>query len=256
MHADHDSYTTIRFETDGPVATLTLDRPEKLNAINREMAREIADALGRLGDARVLVMTGNERAFSAGADLGERAAGSGPSLALAAYDALAAVPIPVIAAIEGYALGGGLELAMCCDLRVASETARLGQPEVLRGILPGGGGTQRLPRLVGPGRAKELMFTGRHISGATAERWGLVNVSTPHGRALEEAQRLAAQLATHSAPLALREIKALVDSGLAMPLAAGLELERERASYLNTTEDAREGIRAFLERRKADFRAC
>jgi enoyl-CoA hydratase len=247
------SYEAIRFESDGTVATITLDRPEKLNAINRQMAREIVDSLDRLGNARALVITGNERAFSAGADLSERAERPGPSPSLRAYDALAAVPIPVIAAIEGYALGGGLEMAMACDLRIAAETAQLGQPEVLRGILPGGGGTQRLPRLVGPGRAKEMMFTGRHISGATAEEWGLVNQTSPPRQALDAARRLASQLATRSGPLVLREIKMLVETGMAMALDEALVLERERASYLHTTDDAAEGIRAFLERRDPEF---
>ncbi len=248
-------FTTIEFVIEDDVARLTFNRPEKLNAINRQMAAEIVAATGQLGDARVLVVTGNERAFSAGADLSERATPTaGPSPTIAAYDALAAVPIPVIAAIEGYALGGGLELAMCCDLRIAAETAQLGQPEVLRGILPGGGGTQRLPRLIGPGRAKDLMFTGRHISGATAERWGLVNQATARGAALESATALALQIATASGPLALREIKMLVNTGFDMPLDEALQLERERAAYLYTTEDSAEGIQAFLERRPPDFR--
>ncbi len=248
------AYEAIRFEVDGNVATLTFNRPEKLNAINRQMAAEICDALARLSDARVLIVTGNERAFSAGADLSERSTTPGPSLTLRAYDALAAVPIPAIAAIEGYALGGGLEMAMGCDIRIASETAQLGQPEVLRGILPGGGGTQRLPRLIGPGRAKELMFTGRHISGATAEQWGLVNLATPRGKALSAARDMATQLSTQSGPLALREIKMLVDRGLEMPLDEALQLERERAAYLYTTDDSAEGIQAFLQRRPPDFR--
>ena len=250
---DPSDYEAIRFDADGLVATITLDRPEKLNAINRQMAREISDAVERLGDLRVLIVTGNERAFSAGADLSERAKVEGPSPTLAAYDALAGVPIPVIAAIEGYALGGGLEMAMCCDLRIAAETAQLGQPEVLRGILPGGGGTQRLPRLVGPGRAKDMMFTGRHISGKTAEDWGLVNETTPRGMALDAARRLAGQIASRSGPLVTREIKMLVETGMAMPLVDALALERERAAYLHTTDDAAEGIRAFLERRNPEF---
>jgi enoyl-CoA hydratase len=247
-------YETIRFEVDGHIALLTLHRPEKLNAISCQMAREIVDALGNLGESRVLVMTGNERAFSAGADLSERASTDETFSTIVAYDGVADVPIPSIAAIEGYALGGGLELAMCCDLRVAADTARLGQPEVLRGILPGGGGTQRLPRLIGPGRAKDLMFTGRHISGATAEAWGLVNRLTPAGQALETALALARQIVTLSGPLALREIKMLVDWGYDRPLDESLARERERAAYLYTTSDSAEGIRAFLERREPDFR--
>ena len=247
-------YETIRFEIDGHVALLTLIRPDKLNAISRTMAREIAEAVGNLGNARVLVIAGNQRAFSSGADLSERSDSDERFSTLVAYDGVASVEIPTIAAIEGYALGGGLELAMCCDLRVAAETARLGQPEVLRGILPGGGGTQRLPRLIGPGRAKDLLFTGRHISGATAEQWGLVNRLTPPGQALEAALRLARETADLSGPLALREIKVLVNHGLDMPLDEALDLERERAAYLYTTADSAEGIQAFLERRKPEFK--
>lgn len=247
-------FETIQLEFADHVALLTLNRPEKLNAINGVMAREIAEACAGLGEARVLVMTGNERAFSTGADLSERARGGGRFSTVLAYDAVAGVPIPTIAAIECYALGGGLELAMCCDLRVASETARLGQPEVLRGIAPGGGGTQRLPRLIGPGRAKDLLFTGRHIDGATAEAWGLVNRLTPAGQALKVALDLARQIAQFSGPLALREIKALVNQGWDLPLDDALQLERERSAPLYETADAAEGIRAFLERREPDFK--
>lgn len=249
-----EQYETIRFQIDDDVAILTLNRPEKLNAISRRMAREIAEAVANPGDARVLIITGNERAFSAGADLNERGDPDERFSTLAAYDGVASVAIPTIAAIEGYALGGGLELAMCCDLRVAAETARLGQPEVLRGILPGGGGTQRLPRLIGPGRANDLLFTGRHISGATAEQWGLVNRLTPPGQALDAAMRLARELAELSGPLALREIKMLVNLGNDLALDEALQLERERAAYLYTTADSAEGIQAFLERRKPEFR--
>lgn len=248
------AFETIRLEIEEHVALLTLNRPEKLNAISGTMAREIAEACASLGDARVLVVTGNERAFSTGADLSERVGGGGRHSTLPAYDAVAGVQIPSIAAIEGYALGGGLELAMCCDLRVASETARLGQPEVLRGIAPGGGGTQRLPRLIGVGRARDLLFTGRHIDGATAEAWGLVNRLAPAGQALAAALDLARQLARLSGPLALREIKALVDEGFHLPLVDALQLERERGAPLYETADAAEGIRAFLERREPDFK--
>jgi enoyl-CoA hydratase len=249
---DMAQYETIIVERSGVVAELRLNRPEALNANNRQMAAEIVSALEELSDMRVLIVTGNERAFSAGADLKERAADPTLPTMLAAYDALAAVPYPCIAAIEGYCLGGGLELALCCDLRVAAETAQLGTPEVLRGILPGGGGTQRLPRLIGPARAKELMFTGRRISAVTAERWGLVNVVAPHGEALTAARLLADELLA-GAPLAQREIKSLVDYGVHLPLTDGLTLERERGVFLHTTADAREGIQAFVERRPPKF---
>jgi enoyl-CoA hydratase len=247
------AFETILFERTGAVAELRLNRPDKLNANNRQMAADLVAALDALGDARVLIVTGEGRAFSAGADLHERSANPELPTMLAAYDALAAVPVPVIAAIEGYCLGGGLELALCCDLRVAAETAQLGTPEVLRGLLPGGGGTQRLPRLIGPARAKELMLTGRHIDAATAERWGLVNEVVPNGRALERARKLADELLA-GAPLAQREIKWLVEHGSHQPLAEALEVERERAAYLRTTEDVREGIQAFIERRAPQFK--
>lgn len=245
-------YETIIVERSGAVAELRLNRPEALNANNRQMAAEIVAALDELADMRVLIVTGNERAFSAGADLKERATDPTLPTMLAAYDALAAVPYPSIAAIEGYCLGGGLELALSCDLRVAAETAQLGTPEVLRGILPGGGGTQRLPRLIGPARAKELMFTGQRISAVTAERWGLVNVVAPHGGALTAARILADELLA-GAPLAQREIKSLVDYGAHLPLTDGLTLERERGAFLHTTADAREGIQAFVDRRPPKF---
>jgi enoyl-CoA hydratase len=246
------AFETILFERAGAVAELRLNRPAKLNANNRQMAADIVAALDALGDARVLIVSGEGRAFSAGADLYERQADPGLPTMLAAYDALAAVPTPVIAAIEGYCLGGGLELALCCDLRVAAETAQLGTPEVLRGLLPGGGGTQRLPRLIGPARAKELMLTGRLIDASTAERWGLVNETVPHGRALERARGLADELLM-GAPLAQREIKWLVERGSHLPLDEALAVERDRAAYLRTTDDVREGIQAFIDRRAPKF---
>lgn len=245
-------FETILFERTGAVAELRLNRPDKLNANNRRMATEIVTALSNLGDARVLILTGEGRAFSAGADLYERAADPALPSMLAAYDALAAVPVPVVAAIEGYCLGGGLELALCCDLRVAGDSAQLGTPEVLRGLLPGGGGTQRLPRLIGPARANELMLTGRRIDAATAERWGLVNEVVPHGQALARAHELAQELLA-GAPLAQREIKWLVEHGSHLPLTDALAVERERAAYLRTTEDVTEGIHAFIERRTPKF---
>lgn len=245
-------FETILFERTGAVAELRLNRPDKLNANNRRMAADIVAALSNLGDARVLILTGEGRAFSAGADLYERAADPSLPSMLAAYDAMAAVPVPVVAAIEGYCLGGGLELALCCDLRVAADSAQLGTPEVLRGLLPGGGGTQRLPRLIGPARAKELMLTGRRIDAATAERWGLVNEVVPHGQALARAHELAHELLA-GAPLAQHEIKWLVEHGSHLPLTDALAVERARAANLRTTEDVREGIQAFIERRAPKF---
>lgn len=246
-------YATIILERSNAIAELRLNRPAKLNANNRQMAVDIVAALGELGDARVLIVSGEGRAFSAGADLHERSADPTLPTMLSAYDALAAVPIPTIAAIEGYCLGGGLELALCCDLRVAADSAQLGTPEVLRGLLPGGGGTQRLPRLIGPARAKELMLTGRFIDAVTAERWGLVNAVCQQGQALSSARELALELLA-GAPLAQLEIKWLVEHGAHLELGDALALERERAAILRTTDDVREGIQAFIERREPRFR--
>ena len=236
------------------VTLIGLARPEKRNAMNADMAVDLDRALDQLGEARALVLTGDEVAFSAGADLSGMGPGAPPP-EVSWQDLLpriAGLPIPTLAAIEGWCLGGGLELAMTFDLRIAAETATFGLPEVTRGIYPGGGGTQRLPRLVGPARAKELMFTGKHIDAATAERWGLVNELVPAGTARQRALVLAGELA-RGATLAISLIKGLIDDGIELGIGDALALERERGKLLHGSEDAREGVQAFVEKRPARF---
>jgi enoyl-CoA hydratase len=229
------------------VVVVTLNRPDALNALGTELARELAAAFRAL-DARAVVLTGAGRAFCTGADLKERA-----SMDLDAWrahhkelrDAFAAVrgcPAPTIAAVEGFALAGGLELALACDLAVAAADAQLGLPEVTRGIMPGAGGTQILPRLVGPARAKELILTGRRIDGRTAERWGMIAAVTEPGAALTRALELASAIAAN-APLAVRAAKRALDG----------EDELEAYWACIDTDDRLEGIRAFVERREPRF---
>ncbi|MGK7310878.1 MAG: enoyl-CoA hydratase/isomerase family protein [Candidatus Longimicrobiales bacterium M2_2A_002] len=254
-------FETLRVEVADRVATITVDRPEKRNALNGQVRRELIEALDGLegdADVRVIVITGaGEKAFIAGADIGElaertsleqRAAMEGRRV----FTVIAELGKPVIAAINGYALGGGCELALACDLRIAARGARLGQPEVNLGILPGGGGTQRLPRLVGLGRAMRLILTGELIDAEEAERIGLVDVLVDDDELAHRTRELATSIATHS-PVALKLIKEAVRASAEMPLAAGLELERELFITAFSSEDRSEGIRAFLEKRTPEF---
>jgi enoyl-CoA hydratase len=260
----HDTPTldVVRLDTADRVATLTIDRPEKRNALNSQVRRELVMALDAIQpdpEVRVVVITGaGERAFVAGADIGEfadrspieqRAAMEGRRV----FDVVAAYPKPTIAAINGFALGGGCELALACDLRIAARSARLGQPEINLGLLPGGGGTQRLPRLVGMGRALRLILTGELIDAAEAQRIGLVDevVDDPMLRA--RAHELASSMAARS-PVALKLIKDAVRAAAEMPLSAGLAFERELFITAFASEDRTEGVAAFLEKRTPDFR--
>lgn len=249
-----DGEMTIEIERRAGVALVRLQRPEKRNALNLAMARALNQSLDELAGSSALVITGDERAFSAGADLTESSGGEPLDTGwLAVTRKLAAVEIPTIAAIEGWCLGGGLELALACDLRVASVNAVFGTPEVTRGLLPGNGGTQRIPRLIGAARAKEMMFLGERLSAEQAQRWGLVNRVTETGHALTVAMEMAERLAI-LAPLALRAIKRLVDRGGDGALRDGLALEESEAVGLIASEDAAEGVRAFLEKRPPVFR--
>ena len=256
------AWETIRYAAADGVATVTLDRPDVLNAMNEPMRRELTECFTRLAvdDAvRVVVLAGaGERAFSAGADIREFVQ---PPVPVRFREERKRVdfravmdrcPQPMIAAIRGYALGGGLELALACDIRIAAEDAQLGLTEISLAIIPGGGGTQRLPRLVGRGKALEMILTGARIGAPEALRIGLVERVVPPGEVLAAAQELARALATR-APVALRYAKEAVVRGLELPLAEGLQLENDLATLLRTTEDRLEGARAFLEKREPRF---
>ncbi|HEY8527340.1 MAG TPA: enoyl-CoA hydratase-related protein [Acidimicrobiales bacterium] len=236
---------------DDGVAVLRLDNP-KVNALSRALLAELEAAARALTDdpPGAVVITGGDRIFAAGADISEFG-GSDEARAvggrfLAALNAVATIPRCVIAAIEGFALGGGCELALACDLRVASDRAKLGQPEILLGIIPGGGGTQRLARLVGPARAKDLVFTGRQVPADEALRIGLVDEVVPAGEALDRALARAAELA-RGAVVAQGLAKRAIDAGLDGSLADGLALEQELFAEVFATEDARIGVASFLE---------
>jgi enoyl-CoA hydratase/carnithine racemase len=246
----------------GTVAHLELANPP-LNLVTRQLTEQLHAALTRLAasdDVRVVVVTGSgERAFCAGSDIHEfeglrgRAAEGKLLLEKLVYRQLAELPMPTIAAIEGDALGGGLELALCCDLRVASARARLGMPEVRLAVIPGSGGTQRLPRLVGPGWAKDLILTGRLLEADEALRIGLVNLVVPAGEARSATDAVAAEIAARG-PLAVREAKRLIDAASDRDLDAGLAAELDASERIYLTDDMLEGARAFFEKREPRYR--
>ena len=250
------SEARILVERDAPVVTLTLNRPDKLNAIDLAMLDALEAALGAIErdpEVRAVILTGAGRAFSAGADIKEWTALTplefGRSWGLrghALFDRLAALPPPVIAALNGIAFGGGLELALCADLRIAGEGARLGLPEVTIAALPGWGGTQRLPRLIGPGRAKHMILTGQPVDAAKAEAWGLVTEVLPPDALLPRARELALQVAAN-APVAVQASKRLIDA--ATPTTPAATLETQAGALCGATADAKEGRASFLERR-------
>jgi enoyl-CoA hydratase len=258
-----DAMPTTRFiRVDAPldghdgVALLTIDRPEARNALSFALLAELADELERLdrdGRTRVAIITGaGDRAFAAGADIVELADQTPERLRaeghFGAWDRLGAIGIPLIAAVRGFALGGGCELAMTCDIIIAGEDAQFGQPEIRIGVMPGAGGTQRLTRAVGMARAMELVLTGRMIGADEARGAGLVTTVVPSTHVLDEALRLADTIASMP-PLAVRAAKRSVLAAAELPLAAGLRAEREAFFDLFATEDQREGMRAFQEKR-------
>lgn len=247
-------------ERDGRVGVVRLNRPQQLNALSAELMHALVDALRALdedGDVRAIVLAGNERAFAAGADVAELAAATPISLyesrRIDAWDSIRSLRTPTVAAVSGFCLGGGCELAMLCDLIVASETARFGQPEINLGVLPGAGGTQRLTRAVGKAIAMDLILTGRTLTAREALAFGLVARVVAREAWLVEAKRVAAEIAAKG-PIAVRLAKQAIDQAFEAPLAAGIELER-RAFYLaRASEDATEGLHAFVEKRPADFK--
>lgn len=246
----------------GPIAHLELVNPP-LNLVTHELTEQLREALARIAaadDIRVVVVSGRgERAFCAGSHIGEfeglkgRVAEGKLLLEKLVYRQLARLPMPTIAAIEGDALGGGLELALCCDLRVASERAKLGMPEVRLAVLPGSGGTQRLPRVVGTARAKELILTGRILTADEAELIGLVNRVVPVGGALAAADEIAAEIAQRG-PLAVREAKRLIDAALDLDIDAGLAAELDASERIFSTDDMLEGANAFFAKRPPQYR--
>jgi enoyl-CoA hydratase len=254
-------FETILVERKGPLGFITINRPEKLNALNRSVRREIMEAVDAYAvdeEVRVAVLHGaGERAFVAGADVSEFAARSpGEQRELynhrRVYDAVAEFPKPIICAIHGHCLGGGSELALACDLRVADRTARFAQAEIRLGLIPGAGGTQRLARLVGPGQAMRIALTGDPVDAEEAFRIGLVEFLVDEGRHLEKAVEVAERMARWS-PVALRLAKRSIRAASETPLSAGLELERELFLAAFASEDGREGVSAFVEKRRPSF---
>jgi enoyl-CoA hydratase/carnithine racemase len=244
----------VRLEIDQSVAVIRLDRPP-MNALNAQVQDEIAAAAAQVTAdqaIRAAVIYGGEKVFAAGADIKEMAEAGYSQMAASArrlqdaFTAIAKIPKPVVAAVTGYALGGGLELALCADFRVAGESARVGQPEILLGVIPGAGGTQRLPRLVGPARAKDIVYTGRFVGAAEALAIGLVDKVVPDPEVYQAAQDMVRRYASGPA-LALRAAKQAIDEGLDVDLGTGLEIERLNFAGLFTTEDQRTGMRSFIE---------
>jgi enoyl-CoA hydratase len=257
------SFDNLFLERDGAVAVITINRPQVLNALNTQTIDELRRAILELkhdASVRVVIVTGaGEKSFVAGADINELAVqrpAQGKEHALRGqhvFDLIENMGKPVIAAINGYALGGGCELAMACTLRIAADTARLGQPEINLGILPGYGGTQRLSRLVGKGVALDLLLTGRQITASEALHVGLVNRVVPAAELLTAAKALAGELAA-KAPIALQYIIEAVNKGLEVSFDKAQFLEATLFGLVASTDDMREGTKAFLEKRKADFK--
>lgn len=253
-------YQNVLVEKDGPIAVITLNRPQQLNALSYDLVKDLSLAMQELDrddDVRVLIVTGGEKVFAAGADIKEMA-DRGPfdgriHERLAYRDRINKIAKPIIAAVSGFALGGGCELAMSCDIIIASETARFGQPEVNLGIIPGTGGTQRLTHAVGKFRAMEMVLTGDAISAAEAERLGLVNRVVPVELLLEEAKAIAKKI-IGKPQLAIRAAKEAVLKSANLPLDEGLEFERKTFFVLFASEDRTEGMKAFIEKRKPVFK--
>jgi enoyl-CoA hydratase len=254
------NYQNILVTREAPLALVTLNRPKVLNALNSELMAELVDALETLdkdNEVRCLILSGDEKAFAAGADISEMVDASAIEMFqrnnIARWDKIAQTSKPMIAAVSGFALGGGCELALLCDLIVASDTARFGQPEINIGVIPGAGGTQRLARTLGKYKTLELVLTGRMLTAQEAEQMGLVNRVVPVASYLEEAKRLALEICQRS-PLAVKFAKEAVLKAFETSLHDGLDFERKCFYLLFGSEDQKEGMKAFLEKRKPIFK--
>ena len=257
------TYKTLLYEKKDGIAVVTLNRPDKLNALNSTVYNELYDVFNEAENddaVRVVVLTGSgEKAFGAGSDVAEMQNMNTLDIQKfmatirKASDFIYNLTKPTIAAIHGYALGGGCELSLCCDLRICSEKARFGQPEINLGLIPGAGGTQRLPRLIGAAKAKEMIFLGDMIDAPTALTLGLVNKVVPPEKLMEEAMAWAAKLAGKSRPV-LAMAKMAINNGLNTDINSGLDMEAKCDALCFATEDRKEGMDAFIEKRKANFK--
>jgi enoyl-CoA hydratase len=254
-------YETIIVSKEGALGMITLNRPQAMNALSTKLVTELISALNDFekdDGVRCLVITGSERAFSAGADIKEMAEMTAVQMTMTGHffplwDKVGRYPKPIVGALSGFVLGGGLELAMSLDVLVASETTQLGQPEIDIGVMPGGGGTQRLTRAVGKYKAMEMILTGKRIGAEEAKALGLVSRVVPKEAYLEEAKKVANEIASKS-PVAIRLAKMAVNKAFEMGLSEGIDFEREVFYLLFASEDKDEGMQAFMEKRKPEFK--
>lgn len=254
-------FETLLVSKEGPLGIIKLNRPEARNALNNRMVSELIAALDSFekdSDIRCVVLTGDDVAFAAGADIKEMAGMSAVQMTMSEHffplwDKVGRFPKPVVGALSGFVLGGGLELAMACDVLIASETTQVGQPEINIGVIPGGGGTQRLTRVVGKYKAMEMVLTGKRIGAEEARMLGLVNAVVPKEAYLAEAKKVALEIASKS-PVAVKLAKMAVNKAYQSSLSEGMDFERELFYLLFASEDKEEGMRAFMEKRKPDFK--
>jgi len=255
------TYETLLVSKEGRLGVITLNRPDALNALNMKMVTELLEALTAFekdDEVRCVVLAGSEKAFSAGADIKEMVGMTAVKMTMTGHffplwDKVGNYPKPIVGALSGFVLGGGLELAMSCDVLVASETTQLGQPEIDIGVMPGGGGTQRLTKVVGKYKAMEMILTGKRIGVEEARALGLVSLVVPKEAFLTEAKRVALEIASKS-PVAVRLAKMAVNKSMEMGLKDGIDFERELFYLLFASEDKEEGMRAFMEKRKPEFK--
>lgn len=245
-------YEMLIYEKSGPIGIVTLNRPDRLNAINVQLVKEMGsllDELERDENIWVVIVTGGDKCFSVGVDIKGERPPDFLHMVNKLFNKIETFRKPLIAAINGYALGGGCELALCCDFRIVSETATIGLPETKIGLMPGGGATYRLPRLVGIGKAKELLYSGSPVNGLEAYRIGLANKVIPPGKVLEEAKKFAETL-LESPPTSIRAIKSCIHQGIQVDLVSAIEHVIISVDLLRISEDAQEGRKAFLDKRK------